>query len=109
MLYIMTFYFRLTVKNALKTYQFVILRILVGLALAAALILTLVTPIWLVLTFALAVAVPAHVVFFVVCGPASYLIGPYLLYFIEAGCVAVLAHPILEGERPRNQIRFGVT
>ncbi|MDX1746792.1 MAG: hypothetical protein R3324_12700, partial [Halobacteriales archaeon] len=105
----MKFYFRQAGKNLLETYQFVLLRILVGMALAAGLVFTLVASIWLVLTFALSVAVPAIVVLFALLGLVSYVIGPYLLYLVEAGHVAVLTHLILEGETPRNQIRFGVT
>ena len=106
---VMKFYFRQAGKNLLETYQFVLLRILVGMALAAGLVFTLVASIWLVLTFALSVAVPAIVVLFALLGLVSYVIGPYLLYLVEAGHVAVLTHLILEGETPRNQIRFGVT
>ncbi|MCU4717810.1 hypothetical protein [Halapricum hydrolyticum] len=61
------------------------------------------------LTFELTVAKPAIVVLFVFLSLFSYILGPYLLYLVEAGHVAVLTHVILEDEIPTNQIRFGLT
>lgn len=103
----MRFYFRAAATNLLKTYQFVLLRIAVGLALAAGLVVAVVASIWLFLTFDLGLAIPAIVVLFLLLSFVSYVIGPYLLYFVEAGHVAVLTHLITEGETPTNQLQFG--
>jgi hypothetical protein len=105
----MRFYFREAAKNLLRTYQFVLLRIGVGLALALGLVVSVVASIWLVLSFELTVAVPAIAVLFLLLALVSYALGPYLLYLVEAGHVAALTHLIVEGETPTNQIRFGLT
>lgn len=103
----MKFYFRQTAGNLLRTYQFVLLRIAVGLALAAGLVLALVASVWLLLTFELGVAVPAIVVLLLALTLVSYVLGPCLLYFVEAAHVAVLTHLIVEGETLTNQLRYG--
>lgn len=103
----MKFYFRAAAKNMIKTYQFILLRVVVGLVLAFGLIISVVTSIWLALTFDLTLAVPAIVVLLLVLSLLSYIIAPYLLYLIEGGHVAVLTQLITEGEVPTNQIRFG--
>jgi hypothetical protein len=79
------------------------------LALAFGLVLSLVASIWVWETFALTIAVPAIVVCLLSLSLVSYIIGPYLLYLVECGHVAVLTHLILEEETPTNQIRFGLT
>lgn len=106
---VMRFYFRHATKNLLKTYQFILVRIGIGLLLAFMVVFSLVTSIWLWLTFDLGVAIPAIAVLFLLLSLVSYIIGPYLLYFVEAGHVAVLTHLFIEGETPTNQIRFGLT
>lgn len=105
----MRFYFRQAAKNLVKTYQFVLLRIVVGLVLASLLIFSLVASIWVWSTFDLGVAIPAIAVLLFLLSLVGYIIGPYVLYFVEAGHVAVLTHLIIEGETPTNQIRFGRT
>lgn len=73
------------------------------------LIVTLVASIWLWLTFDLGLSLPAIAVLLLLLLLVSYDIAPYLLYFVEAGHVAVLTHLIVEGEPPANQVRFGLT
>lgn len=104
----MRFYFRQATRNMIRTYQFVLLRIAVGLVLASLLLVTLVSSLWLLLSFELGVAVPAVLVVLLLFVLVSYVVGPYLLYYVEAGHVAVLTHLVVEGETPRNQIRFGL-
>lgn len=105
----MKFYFRQAIKNLARTYQFVLLRIVVGLVLALGLVFSVVASIWLWLTFDSTVAIPAIAVLLLSLSLVSYIIGPYLLYLVEGGHVAVLTHLIIEDETPANQIRFGLT
>lgn len=109
MSYVVNTYFREATKNLLKTYQFILLRVVVGLTLAFGLIFALVASIWLWTTFDLAIAVPAIVVLFLALFLISNIVGSYLLYLIEGGHVSVLTNIITQNETPTNQIRFGLT
>lgn len=104
----MKFYFREAATNLVKTYQFVLLRLVVGLALALGLVATVVASIWLAFAFDLTVAVPVIVVLFLLLSLISYVLAPYVLYLVEGGHVAVLTQLITTGEVPGNQIRFGL-
>lgn len=104
----MRIYFREATTNLLKTYQFILLRIAIGLALAFLLVVTVVASVWLWLTFELAVAAVGAVVLLLLLALVSYILGPYLLYLVEAGHVAVLTHVIIRQQTPSKQIRFGV-
>lgn len=105
----MKFYFAEAARNMIWTYQFILLRVIIGLGLAVGLVATLVASIWLWLTLDPFVAVSLIVVLLLVLTLASYIIGPYMVYLVEAGHVAVLTHMITEGGAPTNQIRFGLT
>lgn len=105
----MRFYFGQAAANLARTYQFILLRILVGLAYSAGVVLTLVASIWLWLALDIAVAVPAIVGLLLLVTLVGLVLEPYLLYLVEAGHVAVLTHVITEGATPTNQIRFGLT
>lgn len=104
----MKFYFAEAAQNMIRTYQFILLRVIIGLGLAFGLVATLVASIWLWLTLDPFVAVSLIVVLLLVLTLASYIIGPYVVYLVEAGHVAVLTHMITAGEAPTNQIRFGL-
>jgi hypothetical protein len=104
----MKFYFVAAARNMIRTYQFILLRVLIGLGLAFGLVATLVGSIWLWLTLDPVAAVALIAVLLLVLVLASYIVGPYLVYLVEAGHVAVLTHLITEGETPTNQIQFGV-
>lgn len=104
----MKFYFREAGVNLLRTYQFILLRILVGALFSVGVILTLGTVIWMWLTLDVVGAALATVVLLLVVAFVSLVLEPYLLYLVEAGHVAVLTHVITEDETPPNQIRFGL-
>ncbi len=104
----MKFYFRAATGNLLRTYPFILLRILVGVLLGVILVVALLVAVWVWLTFGDAAGVGALVIALVILGLLSIILQPYLLYLVDGGHVAVLTELITTGETPDSQIRFGI-
>ena len=104
----MKFYFREATSNLMKTYPFILLRILVGLLLGVGLIALLLGTIWVWFTFGDAAGIAAVVIAVALVILFGIILQPYLLYLVDGGHVAVLTEVITNGEMPSNQIRFGL-
>ncbi len=104
----MRFYFREATKNLLKTYPFILLRLLVGFLLGLGLLVGLLGAVWVWMVFGDIAGVAAGLVVLVLIVLFGIILQPYLLYLVDGGHVAVLTEIITTGETPPSQIRFGL-
>lgn len=103
----MKLYFREAGGHLLRTYQFILLRIALGLAFSVGVIVALLAVLWVALTFGTVPGVLALVGIFAVMILAGSILQPYVLYLVEAGHVAVLTRVITGAGTPTNQVGYG--
>ena len=103
----MKLYFGEATTNLVKTYPFIIVRILVGMLFGIGLLTVFLgaTLVWVTFGTTAGIAAVGIGLFLVVF--LSSILQPYLLYLVDGGHVAVLTEIITTRNTPDNQLRFG--